>query len=537
MKNLYLGIDFGTTYTCVSYHDSNFKILLNEDGYYTTPTAIFFDKNSSNILFGLSATQKSKTHGTVITNWKRIIGKTFAELSEYDFDFFKSKSLNIIDRENIPHFEISYNNKTIYYNTLDLSILYLKYIYTLIVETVGKYNLNAVITIPAVFSSNARSELITAFERSKFKVLKVLNEPTAAILAYDKINNSEEILVFDCGGGTTDLSLIKTDLDNNIFEVIDVFGDNFLGGEDITNNLINYIVKKFNIQISEKNYKKLYRQSEECKIYLSKFKANKEYTFFVECLTDCKDNVFDLRTKISQNLFLEINKVFFSKIKNIISFFKLYDIQKVLFIGGSSKIYYFINLFQQVFPHIVILDNIDPDHAVAIGACKHATSLKQEEDEGDDDILLLDVVPMSLGVGTLGGLFNVIIPRCSTLPESRTKVFTNDSDIDSLQIHIYQGESRFIKNNYYLNTIVIPLDRLYKKAESKIYIEFSIDTSGVLDISVKIDDNVIKTQLTKQYIENRLPPNLDEIIYKYTVDKLHENNLANKILEELSLNN
>lgn len=534
MKNLYLGIDFGTTSTCISYYDSIFKILVNEDGYYTTPTAVFFDKNSSNILFGLSAIQKSKIQGTIINNWKRIIGKSFTDLKDCDFSFFKSKGLNIIDIQNVPHFEIFYNNKTIYYNTLDLSILYLKYVYTLIIETVGKHNLNIVITIPAVFSSNARSELITAFERSNFNILKVLNEPTAAALAYDKIKNSEEILIFDCGGGTTDLSLIKTDYDNNIFEVIDIFGDNFLGGEDLTNNLTNYIINKFNIQISEKNYKKLHTEAENCKIYLSKFKANKEYTFFVECITDNEENVFDIRTKISQNLFLEINKLFFNTIKNLVSFFKQYDIQKTLFIGGSSKFYYFINLFRQVFPNIIILDNIDPDHAVALGACKHATTLTQDDDDDTDDILLLDIVPISLGVEIEGGLFDVIIPRCSVLPEHRTKVFTNDSDIDSIEINIFQGESRFVKNNYHLNTIIIPLDKSYKKAESKIFIEFSIDTSGVFDISVKIDNNVIKTQLTKQYIENRLPPNLDEIIYKYTVDKLYENNLANKILEELS---
>lgn len=523
MKNLYLGVDFGTTYTCVSYFENSTKILLNENGSYTTPSFIFFEKDSSNILFGSSALYKSKTDGTTISNWKRIIGKPFNNLSKDEIEYFQSKAINIININNVPHFQIEYNNDIVYYNTLDLTILYLKYIRNLINETVGQYNLNTVITIPVFFSTNSRSELTSAFTQSGFYVLKVLNEPTAASLAYDYLDSCRDILVFDCGGGTTDLSFIKTDIESNIFEVLDVVGNNFLGGEDITRNLVNYILDKYNIKNTWKNYKKLFIESENCKSYLSK-ENNKQYTFYVECILDNNNRTFDLNLKISQNLFLDINRDFFKDISTLISHFNSYNINNILFIGGSSKFFYFRNLFNAIFPKVNIIYDIDPDKAVAIGACKYSRLLNQEENDIDNDILILDVVPLSLGVQTTNGLFEIIIPRSTTLPVSRTKIFTNDSDDNEIEINIYQGESRFVNNNYYLNTLKIPLERHYNKGEVKISVEFNIDTSGVLDINVIINDKQIQTQmtLTKEYISNKLPENLDEIIYKYTVLKLNE---------------
>jgi len=528
-KIIYLGIDFGTTYTCISYDNkSTVKVLINEYGYYTTPTTIYFDKSSENILFGHST--KSIRDGIVITNWKRIIGKTFTELTNDELNFFKNKNINITNINNIPHFEIFYNNKTVYYNTLDLTILYLKYIYSLITTTLGSHDIfYSVITIPAIFSSNSREELQLAYEKSGFNVLKVINEPTAASLGYD--NNIGKVLVFDCGGGTTDLSLIN--IDSDIFEVLDVVGDNFLGGEDINNNIVNYLTEKYKIEKSEKNLKILYNHAENCKTYLSYFN-NKEYNFFIE-------SNFFLNVKISQSLFLDINQSFFKKIKNLITHFNYSSNFKVLFTGGSTRLFYLKNIFQQIFPNITILDSLHPDQAVSIGACKYSTTLKNnitESTEGDDnnnDILLLDIVPLSLGVEVNGGIFETIIPRCTVLPECRSKIFTNNNDDDILEVKVFQGESRFVKNNYFLNKITIPLGKIYKKGEAKILIEFNIDTSGILTVNVldEINKSSIKVELSKDFIQTKTPDNIEEIVYEYTINKLYENNLANKILNDL----
>ena len=525
---MYLGVDFGTTYTCISYdNNSTVKILINEYGYYTTPSAIFFDPQSENILFG----QSTLNLNVVITNWKRIIGKTFSEITKDELEFFKSKNIKIVDVDNTPHFEILYNNKTVYYTTLDLSILYLKYIYSLISETLGKYdNLYTVITIPAFFSSNARKELQLAYESAGFNILKVINEPTAASLGYD--NNTGKVLVFDCGGGTTDISLIN--IDDDFFEVLDVIGDNFLGGEDVNNNILNYLVEKYKIERSDKNIKKLYKEAENCKKYLS-YQTNKEYSFFIE-------SNFFLNVKISQSLFLDINQSFFYKIKKLINHFKYCNNFKILFTGGSSRLFYFKTIFNQIFTNIPILDSLDPDQAVSIGACKYCITLKnnqneeyKEETKNDNDILLLDIVPLSLGVETTGGIFETIIPRCSVLPECRSKIFTNNEDGDTIEVNIFQGESRFVKNNYFLNKITIPLDKIYKQGEAKILVEFNIDTSGILTVNVtdEINKTCIKVELSKDFLHTKIPDNLEEIVYEYTINKLYENNLANKILDEL----
>ena len=536
MKNLYLGIDFGTTFTCISYYINNeAKVLINEDGFYTTPSAIFFDKDDETILFGKTATYQNNTLGTIVSNWKRIIGKTWNELTTSEIQFFKDKSVEIVNIDNIPHFKINYNKEIVYYNTLDLSILFFKYLYSLITKSLGKYNLNAVVTIPAGFSSNSRTELIKAFTTCNFNVLKVVNEPTAAALAYESdLYNYEDILVFDCGGGTTDISLIQSDYENKIFTIQDVIGDNLLGGEDLTTKLMNYLIDKFNIKHEAKSCKKLIREIENCKSFLSN-NYNRDYTFYVECIKNNNEKVIDVKTNISNNLFYEINKSVFLRVKNLLEHFIQYKVQVVLFIGGSSRFYQFKTIMKQIFPNVILIDTLDVDRAVSIGACKYAWTLKVDEksQNDEDDILLLDVVPIALGIEVEGGLFETIIPRCTTLPESRIKVFTNDSDTDKLEINVYQGESRFVKNNYYLNTIIIPLDKKYQRGESKVFVEFYIDTSGVLDITVKINEETIKTQLSREYLSNKLPENLDDIIHKYTVDKLLENNLANEILEEL----
>ena len=202
-----IGIDFGTTYSCVSYYNKSNKVvecIENDYGNYVSPTIIFFDKFSDTILFGEEAQHMSRYKGVCTTNWKRIIGKKYNELSQFELDFYNEKGMTITNKNNEVLFEIKYNNQILYYSSFDLSVLYIKWLKSLISKkTQNTYNL--VFTIPSYFNDNSRQELKKAFEKNGFIIIRILNEPTASSLAYVNDNEIENVLVFDCGGGTTDL--------------------------------------------------------------------------------------------------------------------------------------------------------------------------------------------------------------------------------------------------------------------------------------------------------------------------------------------
>lgn len=544
-----LGIDFGTTYSCVSYFNktsNKYEIIPNDQSFYTSPTMIFFDKFSDQILFGNSASNMENFDGVCLSNWKRIIGKSFDQLTQNELDFFKNKNMNLVKGEGASIcFKINYNNKEISYTTLDLTIMYLTWIKSLIISYLHlkKENENkflTVITIPANFNNNAREELQKAYSLAGFEVLRVLNEPTSAALAYDntKNNNSEieNILVFDCGGGTTDLSLLEMDYSEQVFKVLDVVADNLLGGEDLTNNLYKWIMEKYKIKNNWKYQYKVKIQSELCKIALSNEKCQ-EYNINIENVKDVFDVEFDLNIKISQHQFIFINSPFFDKIRSLIKKIKNNEIKisKIIFIGGSTKFFYFKKLFQG-FEGVEILNSIDPDKSVAIGACNYSKSLVNNETE--ESFLLLDMTPLSLGVEVQGGLFDIIIPKGSILPITREKIFTNEFDNTSeIIIKIFQGESRFSQHNIYLNSLNLTnLNKKRLKGEMKIRVCFSINSSGI--IAVKAEDfdseSVSNIFLSKEFVNHCIPENIDEIILSSEYTKTIENGMANKINIKLS---
>lgn len=545
-----LGIDFGTTYSCISYFNktlNKFEVVPNDQSQYTSPTMIFFDKFSDQILFGSSASSMENFNGVCVSNWKRIIGKSFDQLTQNELDFFKNKNMELVnkDSDNTIYFKLNYNNKDVYYTTLDLTIMYLVWIKSLIQTYLNEKELvcHTVITIPANFNNNSRTQLQEAYNLAGFKVLRVLNEPTSAALAYqnydEKNLETENILIFDCGGGTTDLSLLEMDYSEQVFKVLDIVADNLLGGEDLTNNLYNWIMDKYKIKNNWKYQYKIKIQSELCKIALSN-KKTQEYNINIENIKDVNDNEFDLNIKISQHQFIFINSPFFDKIRNLIKKIKSNSketfLNKIIFIGGSTKFFYFDQLFSKAFDGIEILNSIDPDKSVAIGACNYSKSLVNNESE--ESFLLLDMTPLSLGVEVQGGLFDVIIPKGSILPITREKIFTNEFDNTSeIIVKIFQGESRFSQHNIYLNSLNLTnLNKKRLKGEMKIRVCFSINSSGIIAVKAEDFDSeaISNIFLSKELITHCIPENIDEIILSSEYTKTIENGMANKMNIKLS---
>lgn len=556
--NVVIGIDFGTTNSCVSYYNIETKsvqVIPNEQGNFTSPSILFLDPESSEILFSDSALQLFRSNNNqhflsnIFNNLKRLVGKN--EIDKTLQPFFQHN--NTENRDNgVLTFTLNYNNKQHTFNVATLITFYLKYIKNLICNHFNDLDIvDIVITVPAYFDDHQRTIIKECCESIGFNVLRVINEPTAASLAYAlekyiKSDTDEEfILTFDCGGGTTDISLLHLDYVESVYEVKNTIGDNLLGGEDITNNLVNFIIQKLKlVNPSTKVLNKIKKQAEEAKKQLS---FNNQTTIYLE-LGD-KDHTLT----ISQSQFNDINKEFYHKIRNLIYYvlddyiqktntFDYSKINSVIFVGGTSRIPYFKSLFQEILPHAKINNTIDPDQTISIGASIQGALLKDliDEDAGGDT-LLLDIVPLSIGIETIGGIMTPIISRNTPLPISRSQTFTNsESYEDTIIINIYQGERKLVKDNIFLASFQLSSELFlnYDKGEIQITITFEVNSDSIINATAiaKVNDTDIQSsiQVTKTH-NNELSKNLDDILLSAEMNKLVDMEVSNKILAKIEL--
>jgi molecular chaperone DnaK (HSP70) len=560
MNRLCFGIDFGTTTSCLSYYNKESKqvhVIPNEQGNFTSPSILFLDSESSEILFSDSALQLLRSNNNqhylsnIFYNLKRLVSKTC--IDETLLPFFNHNTIN--STANQITFDIMYNNKQESLNVSTLITFYLKYLKTLLCNHFSiesDSNLEIVLTVPAYFDDHQRTILKECCESIGLLVLRIINEPTAASLAYalDKQKQSDSIdeefiLTFDCGGGTTDISLLHLDYIDSIYEVKNTVGDNLLGGEDITNNLVNFIVQKLKLEnVNNKTLNKIKKQAEEAKKQLS---FNQQTTIYLEL----GDNDYSL--VISQSQFNDINREFYNKIRNLIYYvlddyiqktnnFDYSKINSVIFVGGTSRIPYFKSLFQEIFPQTQINNNIDPDQTISIGASIQGALLKDLiDEESGGDTLLMDIVPLSVGLETIGGIMTPIISRNSLLPISRSQTFTNSEGYDdTITINIYQGERKLVKDNIFLASFDLTSDLFtnYDKGEIQIHVTFEIDSNSIIHAkaTAKVNDNEIQSsiQVTKNH-KNELVKNLDEILLSAEMNKLVDTELSNKILAKIEL--
>lgn len=554
-----IGIDWGTTNSCISYYNTNLKcvqVIPNEHGKFTSPSMLFLDSESPEILYSNSALQllhsNSKSTGAenylcgLFYNLKRLVGNKLDE--NIYLQFFKHNIYN----SNTSEFTLTWNNKEQNIHITKLIKFYLRYLRGIVLDHFSivsdtDISIDIVITVPVYFNDNQRTILKQCCESVKFNVLRIINEPTAASLAYAlekskyQSNDEEFILTFDCGGGTTDISLLHLDYTESIYEVKNTIGDNLLGGEDITNNLINYIISKLVLQNSKHMLNKIRKQAEEVKIQLS---FNKQATFYLE-LGDK-----DYTLIITQSQFDEINKHTYQKIRNMIycvldeymqkcNTFNYSKINSIILVGGTSRIPYFKYLFQTIFPNALINNIIDPDQTISIGASIQGALLKDLLDESTGrDTLLLDIIPLSIGVETIGGIMTPIISRNTPLPISRTQTFTNSNSFEEcIIINIYQGERKLVKDNIFLASFKLssPLLAKYEKGQVQIKLTFYVDSNSVIHAKAiaKIDSEETITsdiQVTKTY---NTPIDIDDMSYE--LNKITDTEMANKILAKIEL--
>lgn len=471
--SLVLGIDLGTTNSlCAIFEYEEITMIPNEDGEYITPSVVFVD-SIDNIIVGQRAkNQKLLYPDYVISEVKRFIGS--------------EKRYFVKNREFSP---------------IEISSFILKKLKDDAEKILKQKIEEAVITVPAYFNEIQRKATFEAGKLAGLNVLRIINEPTASCLAYGygKKDVNKLVLVYDFGGGTFDVSLVE--INEGIFNVIATSGDNMLGGIEFDTLIANDILKDFKNKtgkdLKEDKFAltKIYDAAEKAKINLS---YEKESSIIIPFISANEKGPLHLEYKITREEFeLMIDKYVnytIDLVKKVIqdSDHNISDIDSVILVGGTTNIPLIQLRLENLFGK-KIEKSIDPNQVVAIGAAIQGAIIKGTI----DDIILVDITPLSLGVEITGGLFVPVIDRNTKIPCENSKMFTTIADNQKIvEINIYQGERKICSENFKLGTFILSNIRRAKAGEPRIKVTFSLDVNGILTVSAQDVDTGVFQQIT-----------------------------------------
>ena len=484
-----IGIDLGTTYSCVGVWKNNqVHIIPNDFGTSTTPSVVSFTKDER--LIGQAAkNQITKNYKNTIYDAKRLIGRRFTDITVQDdiniWPFEVSKD----DRTDRPVIIVEYKGQNKKFYAEEISAMILQKMKQISEEYLGKKIEDAVITVPAYFNDSQRQATKDAGRIAGLNVLRIINEPTAAAIAYglNKINKSDSnILIFDLGGGTFDISILT--LCEDAFEVKATKGDTHLGGEDFDNLLVQFCMKEFKNQTDidiRGNQKALRRLKLACEKVKKELSISLETTIDIEALSDGED----LSITISRNEFENMCEEYFRKCITILkealkdAKIRSYQIDEIVLIGGSTRIPKIQELVKEFFNGKELCKSINPDEAVAYGAAYQAAMLNDNEENGIEKLVLLDVTPLSLGVELVDGSMSVIVKRNSLIPLRNKQIYNTAYEYQKfIPISIYQGERKKASENHLLGEFIIEGIQVKRKGEVQCEVVFELDVNSILKV-------------------------------------------------------
>ena len=510
MSELAIGIDLGTTYSCVGiYQKGKVEIIANEQGNRTTPSYVGFTDEDR--LIGDSAkNQVNRNPKNTIFDTKRLIGRKFSDQSvQQDM---KHWSFSVIPNENNkPIISTYFNNKEYKFTPEEISSMILVKMKEIADNYLGKKVKNAVVTVPAYFNDAQRRATQDAGKIAGLNVLRIINEPTAAAIAYGLDKTDEKnILVFDLGGGTFDVSLLT--IDDGLFEVKATAGDTHLGGEDFDNKLVVWCIKEFkrknktvNIQDLLNNKKVLRRLRTECE----RAKRSLSSTSNVWIDVDSLYEGIDFRVQITRAKFEDLCNEYFKKcitpVQKVLEDSGLLkdEIDEIVLVGGSTRIPKIRSMLKEYFGKEPKTD-INPDEAVAYGASIQAAILSNVKDDKLKQLVLLDVAPLSLGIETSGGLMANLIDRNTVIPVTRESTFSTYSDNQpDVTINVYEGERKFTENNNLLGTFTLTDIPPMSRGTPKIKVKFNINANGILQVTATEESTRVTKKITIENDDNR----------------------------------